>query len=139
MGKAKRMKQIPLAILTLFIVAVAASPNDLNVSKLDFDQIEEAYVISLNNENLGVIESALYCVVMLQSVAPERSFSRLNEAVTALSTAGTSPQIRYKASIAGLYLDNPELTEQLNKQSFHDEPDFWAMLVKNTLPLLTDS
>ena len=121
-----------LVIVTciLFGRVIAVSPNDINLPQLDLDQIEKAYVISLGYDNIGVVESALYCVVTLHYEFPHRDFRRIKEAVDDLSMNSETPLIRYKANVAKMYLNNPTLMNRLTKEDFKDGSDFWAMLVR---------
>ena len=128
-------KIIVMATLVLLGKAFAASPDDVNLTKYDFEKWEKAYTISLKYDNLGVVESAIYCVVRLKYAFPNTHFRMLNEMVYALSLTGKTHQIRYKANIASLYMNNPELMDRLNEEDLQDGPDLWAMLVKNIYPI----
>lgn len=123
------MKRIILS--TLFIGTVmASSPDNVDRGKYDFDKIEEAYCISLRYDNIGVVESSLYCVVKMCHQFPNKNFKRIKNVVDDLSTNSGIPLIRYKANVAILYLNNQTLMQQLTLQDFENGPDFWAKLVK---------
>lgn len=133
------MRKIQI-IVTLLLLGrvIAESPTDINQPKFDLDQIEKAYVISLRYDNIGVVESALYCVVKLQHKFPHREFRRIKEVVDDLSINDKTPLICYKANVVRLYLDSQTLLKRLNRENFEDGPNFWAMLVKNIQSLSHD-
>jgi len=130
------MKKITITVtLVLLGSLLAQSQDNVNQSQFDLDQIEEAYIISLGYDNIGIVESALYCVVKLQYKFPDKDFEGINKTVDDLSKNSETPLIRYKANVVKLYLNSPTLMKQLNEGNFEDGPDFWALLV-NTIQSL---
>jgi len=127
------MKKLQFIVVSLLLLGtvIAEPPDEVTVVDYDFDQVEEAYTISLGYENIGVVESALFCIVKLHQRFPARSFNQICEVVNELSKTSHTPLIRYKASITCMYLNNPTLMAQLKEETLEDGPEFWAMLVKN--------
>jgi hypothetical protein len=66
------------------------------------------YYNALNSNNDGVIESAIENLVKLKIHAPDLDFSKVTKRLDQLTEQGNTSEIKYKAFIAYLYLENTE-------------------------------
>ncbi len=121
------MKQIMLVALTAVTLYGYQSQADSS-----HVVAERNYTWILTESKIEtVVESALYCIVELKINYPECELPELCHYVSRLSSHGETPQIRYKASIASLYLENHSLTVRILPGNYDDSPEFWKMLVDN--------
>ncbi len=81
-----------------------ASYRALNVKKY-----ERAYVISLRYDVDGVVECALRDAALMKIAQPDAEAPEIREEIDRLATGGRTPVIRYKAWLAKLVFQNPQL------------------------------
>lgn len=75
-------------------------------------QIEHAkkcYLDCLESSNEGVVQSAIGIVLQWRLVSPKEDLSKCEQKLYDLAVNGSSPAIRFKASLASLVMDNPSL------------------------------
>jgi len=94
---------------------------------------EAAYVICLNNYNVGVVESAIYCALKMQNIHQDEAYFDVSRVLNRLSRSGRTATIRYKANVASIYFKNQELMTKLNLFNSEDGPKFWTTLVTNLI------
>ena len=75
----------------------------------DLSRVEKAYLRSLDHANYGVVESAIGNVARLKIAQPECYSEELQDKLRSLAVEGPTPAIRYKAALASLLCDRPEL------------------------------
>ena len=73
------------------------------------DWFDRTYAPSLTSDNDGVVESAIAQSVAAKLALPDGKFEAIREKLGSLAVHGRTPAIRYKAYLAGLVLENPEL------------------------------
>ncbi len=122
------IKQIILPFLMFCLVFGSNSTVTFSPYK---QNNEAAYVKCLNNYNLGVVESAIYCAVKMQNVNQDKAYYDLTRVLNRLSHTGRTATIRYKANVASIYLTNHELMSKLDLSYSEDGPQFWSTLVSN--------
>lgn len=66
------------------------------------------YYNALNSENEGAIISAIENLVKLKIFAPDLDYSEVSEKLNELTEESENNEIKYKAFIAHLFLQNPE-------------------------------
>lgn len=77
--------------------------------KVDVDKAVKMYWASLHSANDGVVESALAHVAMMRICLRDREFPSLRDQIKFLAESGRTREIRYRAYLAGLVFDSPEL------------------------------
>ncbi len=84
---------------------------------------EKAYGDCLQSSNEGVVESALAHVAMMKLALPARGFSELESKVARLVKNAATPELRYKAYLALVALQHPEIFRNIGHQNYggHDE------------------
>ena len=120
-----KKQMIALTIATaLMAAATVAQPAYFSSRErhhaAHLDKAAQRYTECLESCNTGVIESALAQAVLMKLYVPEKEFEGLREKISSLSVNGCNPTIRYKAYLASLVYDDPELFAQEQGQSFSD-------------------
>ncbi|MCC6396877.1 MAG: hypothetical protein IT282_07640 [Bacteroidetes bacterium] len=108
----KRM--IAVAAATLLAAATTMSQDayfssETRHKSANLANAEKRYVLSLKESNEGVVQSALAHIVHMKLMVPTAEFRSAEAEVKALSATSDSPTIRYKAYLASLVFENPEL------------------------------
>ena len=103
-----------------------ADSKSYNAQKID--KAAKNYMTSLNMENNGVVESALAQVAAMKLVVPAEEFSALREKVAGLVTSGRTPTVRYKASLALMVFENPEMFHEVRNSRYEDSDQFFIAL-----------
>lgn len=131
----KQMVALTIATALMATTALAqsayfSSPERHHSANLD--KAAQQYARCLESCNTGVVESALAHVVLMKLYVPEKEFDGVREKIGSLSVNGCNPTIRYKAYLASLVYDDPELFAQERGQSFSD-PEALFNSVSNRL------
>ncbi len=101
-----------------------------NYTTQKIDKAAKNYMTSLNMDNDGVVESALAQVAALKLVAPAMEFPALREKVAGLVTSGRTPTVRYKASLALMVFENPEMFREVRDSQYEDSDQFFITLAQ---------
>lgn len=108
------MKTQGLVIAALLLMGLQTADaqkyfSDYNShSRTNLDRAVKYYLVSLESDNEGVIESGLAHLARMKMYFPERVFGRLEEKVTEIATAGPTPRVRYEAYLVSMLLRSPE-------------------------------
>jgi hypothetical protein len=68
---------------------------------------KKSYLEALNSPNDGVVQSAIGIVLQWRLINPQEDLSKLERKISDLALNGGSPEVRFKASLASLVMDNP--------------------------------
>ena len=100
------MKTFTIIIFTLiFIIAnIAAQAQSAKTLKAALPN----YYNALNSNNDGAIESAIENLVKLKIHAPDLDYSKVAKRLDQLTAQGNTGEIKYKAFVAYLYLEDAE-------------------------------
>jgi hypothetical protein len=114
--------KIGTIVLSAMMLAVTAGQMDVRagdlgnarqaLSTMTHAQIEcakKSYLNSLESGNEGVVQSAIGIVLQWRLISPSDDFSRLEQKINDLAINGSSPAIRFKASLASLVMENPTM------------------------------
>ncbi len=96
----------------------------------------ENYTLLLTSQNDGVVESATAHLTYLRMGSPGSDFSEARKAITKLADNGRTNVIRYKARLAMVVFDSPELFADGVRASSSDGNEFFleiASKVQKTL------
>ncbi len=109
-------------MLKLFVIVVllanTAFAQKYSVSNEILEKAKENSVRNLDSEVNGVVESTLFVIMMMKKHYPESNYNSLFEEVNRVSVEGTTPEIRLKAQLCGMYLAFPKLFAEV---SFEDK------------------
>lgn len=125
-----KKQMIALVVVTALMAASAGAQQGYFSSRethrsVDLDRAAQRYAECLESCNTGVIESALAQAIQMKLYAPEKGFDVLRQKVNSLSVNGGNPAIRYKAYLASLVYDDPELFKQEQGQKFDSAEDLF--------------
>ena len=99
---------------------------------LDRGKLERNYIEGLRSDNNGVVESAIAQVIKMKMVMPEEEFTGLKAEFGRLSVGGRTAQMRYKAYLAGLVLDNVSIfTRECGRE--YETPEALFSAISNRL------
>ena len=127
---------------TLMILALAAAITTSSAARdryfsdaqrhrsVNLAQVSQRYLESLRSENEGVVRSALAHVTWMKLMVPEQSFGPLQAEITSLASSGSSPEIRYMASLAGLVFSRPSMFAGVEKKDFESGDDMFASVAQ---------
>ncbi len=105
------------AMLALSAGRVDAAAGDLGnatkalttMSRARIEHTKKCYLNCLESSNDGIVQSAIGIVLQWRLVSPEEDLSKCERKINDLAVNGSSPAIRFKASLASLVMDNPNL------------------------------
>ena len=100
-----------------------------------FSEVSEAvkrapdnYQVALRSKNPAVVESAIFYSVKLKLFYQDQDCEKLQNELKNLSVNGKSETIRFKAFLAGYYLNTPEMLAKIEKINYKDSNLFFQML-----------
>ena len=103
----------------------------------DLDRVESAYLHSLRHSNNGVVESAIANVARQKIAQPAYCSEGIQNELRYLAVEGPTPAIRFKASLASLLCDRPELFVDFRDSDFRTSQDLFTTIAhrleENTL------
>jgi hypothetical protein len=105
-----------LSIITLTIILLVSLNSGIAQSYKVAKRALPNYYKALNSDNHGMVESAIENLVKLKLYAPGLDFSRVAEKLDQLAEDGKTIQIKYKAFVANLYIENPEKFNWLSSE-----------------------
>ncbi len=79
------------------------------MSTARIEYAKKSYLNCLESSNEGVVQSAIGIVLQWRLVSPKEDLSACARKIYDLALNGSSPAIRFKASLASLAMDNPAL------------------------------
>ncbi|MCK6621731.1 MAG: hypothetical protein HUU32_05390 [Calditrichaceae bacterium] len=88
------------------------------------------YEMALKSGNASVVESALFHVVKFKIFYTEQDTEKLAAMLEKLASDGETGAIRYKAYLAGQFLNDPALLAKIEKQDYKDGDRFFRMLAE---------
>jgi hypothetical protein len=125
-----KKQMITLAVVTaLMAAATVAQPAYFSSreshSPAKLDKATQRYAECLESCNTGVVESALAHAIQMKLYVPEKGFDVLHQKINSLSVNGCNPAIRYKAYLASLVYDDPELFTQEQGRKFENAEELF--------------
>jgi len=95
---------------------------------VDIEMVQSAYRVCIEAANPGVQESALAHLIWLKMQRPDADLTPLRACLDRLAVSGATTAVRYRAYLATLLLDSPEIFTGLEGQTFEtDDGLFEAM------------
>ncbi len=91
----------------------------------DLEKISCRYAECLQTGNPGVIVSALGHAVRMKLFVPEVNCPGLHQQISSLAVFGRTPSIRYKAYLASLVFDSPQLFKEEGARQYKDTEDLF--------------
>ena len=94
------------------------------------DKAAKNYLVTLDMENEGVVESGLAQVAALKLALPATAFTPLKDKVADLAASGRTPTIRYKAYVTLMVFDNPAMFNEECCSNYSDGDQLFVALSK---------
>jgi hypothetical protein len=130
------------AFLVMAFCATAASGQDFakyekgipffasmsSYRSADMQKLERNFLGSLNHPNDGVVESAIREVARLKLVQPLCCSEAIVERLHELTIEGRTPAIRYKAALASILFENPEMFGVEGTVEFANEEELFTAI-----------
>jgi hypothetical protein len=79
------------------------------LSPARLEHAKKSYLECLASANEGVVQSTIGIVLQWRLISPQEDLSRLERKINDLALNGSSPAIRFKASLASLVIDKPTI------------------------------
>jgi len=118
-----------MAMVLTAVMTASAQPGYFSTlekhQQTDLRKAACLYTKCLKSENIGVIESALSHLVRMKLYVPELQCPELQEELNSLAATGTTPSVRYKAQIASLVFDSPDIFTAESAQQYENGTDLF--------------
>jgi hypothetical protein len=109
------------ALTILLVVDYAAGQNSENTGNLIeasykvWERAPANYLVALQKDNLGVVESAMINIMKLRTVYPEGDYDEICAQLEKLQNNGKTKSIRFMAYITCNYINSPDRFTWLNQ------------------------
>ena len=126
----QRVAVTTMAMVLMAVMTASAQPGYFSSlekhQQTDLQKVACRYTESLKSGNAGVIESALGHLIRMKLFVPEFQCPDLQEELSTLAAEGTTPSVRYKAYIASLVFDSPELFKAEGARQYANSTDLFS-------------
>jgi hypothetical protein len=123
-----------VAIMVFAVTDLSQAQNFFPVLKkytaADKEWVDKIYAACLRSGHNGIIEDALSIVTMMKLDVPFDEFPNIEDEIKDLVVEGATPVIRYKAYLAGVVYDNPELFKEEATHQYGESKEFFSALSK---------
>jgi predicted TIM-barrel fold metal-dependent hydrolase len=111
----KNITRILVAVIFLSL-AVSAGEKNREYKKEYLQRAEQNSLVTLDGDMNSLVESAIYNMILFKSNVPNWKFDEILDKLNELSIDGKTASIRYKAQLASLYINYPELFVGVNAE-----------------------
>lgn|GEM_PF-4054454 len=98
-----------LFVLFLMLASTQLIAQNANLSEHKLNRAINNCVMALNSNNDGLIESALFKIILFNHQFPNVNYDKIVSELDKLTLNGKSTRIRQKAFITKLYIENPDM------------------------------
>lgn len=91
----------------------------------------QAFKPALSSPNQGVVESALAHVAMIKLTIPECELRSVSAIISGIEVRGMTEELRYKAWIVRMLMDNPRMFGDVAKAGYEDPDALFAALASS--------
>jgi len=112
---------------TLAFVLLAISFSFAQKPGPALQNAEKNYLIGLNHQNPGVVESAIINTMVLKLYYPEKDFSNIIIKLDNISLENPEKIVRVKAFIASNYLKHPDRFNWIEKGDYESAVKFFQL------------
>ena len=120
----KQNRLIRIISLSMLIVLFCAGQTPVRKDTIT-KTVRHNYLAGLQHHNSGVVESAIFQLIILKTVYPEGNYDDLAKELNQLMTNGKTATTRYKAFVAATYLSHPEWFPQILEYPVADRERFF--------------
>lgn len=97
------------------------------------DKAVKAYEHSLDFKLPAVVESAIYNVIVMKQYYPKEDYSDILDMFKDLAADGKTATVRYKAQLASLYFEYPELFKNIEFEKSTENADKYFKEISDKL------
>lgn len=128
--KLNKLFLLSVMLITIFSLNIyALAPNEIASLNKNFNN---NIIASLNSDNAGVVEASIFVVMSAKKYYPELNLRKAVNIISELSQESENLTIRYKAQLALMYVNFPELFSDLDFRD-NDNPDKYYLLINERL------
>jgi hypothetical protein len=138
-------KQIVMAVLMIFAItdlsqAQTFFPRLKKYSAADKERLDKTFAACLNPDGRNcIIVSALAVVTMVKLDPPADEFPMIKDRINDLAANGSTPMIRYRASLAAAVFADPAIFKEKAAHQYSDADAFFSALAEGTTEQLLSS
>ena len=128
------MRALAAVTMAMLLASAASASERLYFSDsaacacLGATKAAESYLSALSSPNRGVVESALAHVAMITLTMPDCALRSVEEKVKAIESKGVTAELRYKAWVVRMLMDNPKLFVGIVKTGYEGPDALFAAL-----------
>lgn len=93
-----------MVIVLLFVFSTSIFAQEPKTEQF-INKAKENYLRSMDSDLNAIVESAIFITMEMKDRFPEYNYNKLIDRFNELATEGTTPVLRYKASLASLYFN----------------------------------
>lgn len=93
---------------------------------LKINQVVKNFDANLRSPIPGIVETTLGHIIWLRLVRPDANLACLQDAISDVAAGGSTPAIRFRASLASMVLYSPSLFTSLMNRSYATANDLFA-------------
>jgi hypothetical protein len=116
----RQLWQTTYTLLLAFVVLAINSAQAKDINEQKVNDMIFMYNQALESDNVGLIESGIYNVMLMKFRYPDEDYEELVETIDELSLEGETIKIRYRAQLAGIYLKHSEMFKDIEMKSIED-------------------
>lgn len=124
--KSMSITKAALVVLIVFSANIFAKVNP--AEKRFAAQME----VNLTSSNPGVVESSIFVTLAVKNYYPELNYGKIVDKLTDLVSEGSTPVIKYKAQLAAIYYNYPELFSDI-KINTKESPEISFKMIADRL------
>jgi hypothetical protein len=94
----------------------------------DVARVEKKYLAALKMDNDGVVEAALAHITRMKLYRPCETCKELVKKIHSLAVDGHTPAIRFRAYLASVAMDSPELFAREQRVEYRDPEEMFVAL-----------
>lgn len=123
-------RTILLSVMMIFVQQLGA--QEYHLSQVKLKRAIEAYEWSLQNSHTAIVESSIYNVILLKHYYPRQNYDGIQGVLGKLAMNGATPVIRSKAYMAMMYINYPDLFENIDlKAGIEDASPYFRQILDN--------
>jgi hypothetical protein len=118
----KRVAIVAAGMMMFAAMTASAQPGVFSSlekhQSMDLSKVTCRYAEGLKSGIDGVVESSLAHLVRMKLFVPDLQCPNVREEIAKLASDGSTPRIRYKAYLASLVFDSPQIFKAESTQNF---------------------
>ena len=120
--------------IMLIVIIILSGTFTLQAQKMPekrFKKAEQNYLTALTSENTGLIEDAVFCVLIFYARFPDNDFSKMEAQLRELAFNGATTMIQIKAYMACQSLNSRSWFKEAKTAMAEHNPDEMFLILSN--------